>query len=144
MAVIGARPAGVLGDLRWGIRLGPRARSGPATRSGPGARGYRLRRTSLRRRRAASLSLALVVITVAALLASLYLTQSSRIASTGYEMTRLEAQLDVLLAERQALLLQIGQAQSPASIEARAAALGLTPLSGTSVHFASPLSDPYP
>jgi hypothetical protein len=143
MAVIGARPAGVLGDLRWGIRFGPRAGSG-RPRSGPAARGYRLRRTSLRRRRAANLSLALVVITVAALLASLYLTQSSRIASTGYEMTRLEAQLDLLLAERQALLLQIGQAQSPASIEARAAALGLTPLSGTSVHFASPLSDPHP
>ena len=138
MAVIGARPAGVLGDLRWGIRLGPPARSRPATR------GYRLRRTSLRRRRAASLSLALVAITVGALLASLYLTQSSRIASTGYEMTRLEARLDLLLAERQALLLQIGQAQSPATIEARAAELGLTPLSGASVQFASPLSDPHP
>lgn len=138
MAVIGARPAGVLGDLPWGLRPAPRTRSGPA------ARGYRLRRTTLRRRRAASLSLALVVITVAALLASLYLTQSSRIASTGYEMTRLEAQLDQLLAERQALLLQIGQAQSPATIEARAADLGLTPLSAESVHFASPLSDHHP
>ena len=138
MAVVGARPAGVLGDLRWGVRRAPRAKTGPSTR------GYRLRRTSLRRRRAAGLSLALVVITVAALLASLYLTQSSRIASTGYEMTRLEARLDALLAERQELLLQIGQAQSPATIEARATELGLTPLSGASVHFASPLSDRHP
>lgn len=138
MAVIGARPATVLGDLRWGVRRPPRPRPGPATG------GYRLRRTSLRRRRAAGLSLALVVIGVAALLASLYLTQSSRIASTGYEITRLEARLDVLYAERQELLLQIGQAQSPTIIEARAAELGLTPLSGPSVHFASPLSDRHP
>jgi cell division protein FtsB len=136
MAAIGARPAGVLGDLDWGLRRPLR------TRTGSSARGYRLRRASSRRRRAAGLSLALVVIVIAALLASLYLTQSSRIASTGYEIETLEAQLDGLEAERQALLLQIGQAQSPATIEARAASLGLVPLPGASVQFASPLSDP--
>ena len=137
MAAIGARPAGVIGDLDWGIRRPLR------TRTGPSARGYRLRRAS-RRRRAASLSLALVAIVIAALLASLYLTQSSRIASTGYAIENLEAQLDTLAAQRQALLLEIGQAQSPATIEARAKALGLVPLPEASVHFASPLSDPLP
>jgi hypothetical protein len=137
MAAIGARPAGVIGDLDWGLRR-------PLRRTGTSARGYRLRRASSRRRRAASLSLALVVILISALLASLYLTQSSRIASTGYEIETLENQLDVLAAERQALLLQIGQAQSPASVEARAANLGLVPLPNESVHFASPLSDPLP
>ena len=135
MAAIGARPAGVLGDIDWGLRrpLRPRA----------AARGYRLRRTSSRRR-AAGLSLALVVIILSALLASLYLTQSSRIASTGYEMERLEARLEILQAARQALLLQIGQAESPATIEARAEELGLTPLPPASVHFASPSSDHHP
>jgi hypothetical protein len=134
MAAIGARPAGVLGDIDWGLRRPLRPRPAP--------RGYRLRRTS--RRRAAGLSLALVVIIVSALLASLYLSQSSRIASTGYEMERLEARLEVLEAERQALLLQIGQAESPATIEARAEGLGLTPLPPASVHFASPSPDPHP
>ena len=138
MAAIGARPAGVLGDLRWGLRRAQRQRSGLPVG------GYRLRRTSLRRRQAAGLSLALVAIVVAALLASLYLTQSSRIASTGYEITSLEARLEALEAERQELLFQIGQAESPASIEARAAELGLVPLSGESVQFASPLSDHQP
>lgn len=138
MAVISARPAGVLGDLRWGL---PRP-SARRTRSRSG--GFRLRRTRVRRRQAAGLSLALVIIAVAALLAALYLTQSSRIALTGYEITRLEARLEALHAERQELLLEIGQAQSPASIQARAAALGLVPLPGTSVHFASPSSDRHP
>jgi hypothetical protein len=135
MAAIGARPAGVLGDIDWGLRRPLRPRTA--------APGYRLRRTSSRRR-AAGLSLALVVIIVSALLASLYLTQSSRIASTGYEMERLEARLDILEAERQALLLQIGQAESPATIEARAEELGLAPLPPASVQFASPSSDHQP
>lgn len=138
MAAIGARPVGVLGDIDWGVRRP--LRNSRAARSG---RGYRLRPASARRR-AAGLSLALVVIVVSAMLAALYLTQSSRIASTGYEIQRLEAQLDQLEAERQALLLQIGQAQSPATIEARAAELGLTPLPDASVHFASPSSDHHP
>ncbi len=136
MAAIGARPAGVLGDIDWGLRRPLRPRTAE--------RSYRLRRTSSRRRRAAGLSLALVVITVSALLASLYLTQSSRIASTGYEMERLEARLEILDAERQALLLQIGQAESPATIEARAEELGLAPLPPASVQFASPSSDHHP
>jgi cell division protein FtsL len=137
MAAIGARPAGVLGDIDWGIRrpLGRReARSG---------RGYRLRRVSSRRR-AANLSLALVVIAVAAMLAALYLTQSSRIASTGYQIEQLESHLAQLEAERQALLLQVGQAQSPATIEARAAELGLAPIPDASVHFANPSSERHP
>jgi cell division protein FtsL len=138
MAVIGARPAGVLGDLDWGIRRPLRTRRATADR------GYRLRRASSRRRRAAGLSLALVVILVSALLASLYLVQSSRIASTGYEIQRLETQLDELAADRQVLLLQIGQAQSPATVEARAKELGLTPLTDASVQFAVPLSDTRP
>jgi hypothetical protein len=138
MAVIGARPAGLLGDLRGSARRPTRSPAGPK----PGS--IRLRRTALRRRRAAGLSLALVIIGLAALLASLYLTQSSRIASTGYEITVLETRLDALQAERQELLLEIGRAQSPATIEARAVEIGLTPLSAGSVQFASPLSDRHP
>ena len=78
------------------------------------------------------------------MLAALYLTQSSRIASTGYEIERLEARLEQLEADRQALLLQIGRAQSPATIEARAAQLGLTAIPETSVHFARPLPERHP
>jgi hypothetical protein len=137
MAAIGARPAGVLGDIDFRIR---RPLDRRAARSAPG---YRLRRVSSRRR-AAGLSLALVVIVVAALLAALYLTQSSRIASTGYEIERLEARLAALEADRQALLLQVGQAQSPATVERRAVELGLIPIPDASVHFAKPLSDPHP
>jgi cell division protein FtsB len=137
MAAIGARPAGVLGDIDF------RVRRPLAKRAARSSRGYRLRRVSSRRR-AASLSLALVAIAVSAMLAALYLTQSSRIASTGYEIERLEARLEQLAADRQALLLQIGQAESPAIIEARAAQLGLTPLPDASVHYARPLSDRHP
>lgn len=86
----------------------------------------------------------LVLIAVAALLASLYVTQSSRITRTGYEITLLEARLEQLEAERQALIVQIGRAESPATIEARAAQLGLTPLAAGSVHFFSPSPDPKP
>ena len=61
MAVIGARPPGFLGDLRWGL---PR----PSLRRAPSRnRGFRLRRTRIRRRQAAGLSLALMVIAAAAL-----------------------------------------------------------------------------
>ena len=139
MAAIGAQKGGVLGDLRWGLPGAPRSRLAapvPAA-TACGARAFE-------RRQAASLSLALVFIVIAALLASLYLTQSSRIASTGYEMTSLENRLGALEAERQELLLQIGNAQSPATIEARAAQLGLVSLPESSVQFASPLSDSHP
>jgi cell division protein FtsL len=134
MAAIGARPVGALRPLGWGLR----------PRSAEASRGYRLRRARIRRRRAAGLSLAVVLIAAAALLASLYLAQSSRITGTGYEITRLEARLESLEAERQNLLLEIGRAQSPATIEARATQLGLAPLPDEAVHFASPLSDSHP
>jgi hypothetical protein len=79
----------------------------------------------------------LVVIAVAAALALFYLSQSTRVAATGYEIDALEAQLADRVAEQQQLVLAIGQARSPAEITRRARTeLRLVPLDQAAVTFA--------
>jgi cell division protein FtsL len=81
----------------------------------------------------------LVVIAVAAALAFFYLSQSTRVAATGYEIDALEAALAERHAEQQQLIWEIGHARSPAEITRRAQAeLKLVPLEPEAVTFATP------
>ena len=130
MAVIGARPA----SGPW--FLGRRRTSRPRPR--PRARG--VRRTGGGRRVAPRIDVRpfLVVIAIAAALALFYLSQSTRVAATGYEIDTLEAQLADRVAEQQQLLLAISQARSPAEISERARTeLRLLPLEQGAVTYAT-------
>lgn len=85
----------------------------------------------------------LVVIAIAAALALFYLSQSTRVAATGYEIDSLQAQLAERVAEQQQLELAISQARSPAEISRRAKAeLRLVPLEHGSVTYASTTDEP--
>jgi len=84
-----------------------------------------------------------VAILVAAGLALFYLSQSTRVAATGYEIDALEATLAERHAEQQQLVWAIGQARSPAEIAARAKTeLKLVPLEDEAVTFAPSASQP--
>jgi hypothetical protein len=84
-----------------------------------------------------------VAIVVAAALAIFYLSQSTRVAATGYEIDGLQAQLADVRAEQQQLILAIGQARSPAEITRRAQSeLRLVPLEEGAVTFAPSASQP--
>jgi hypothetical protein len=79
----------------------------------------------------------LVAIAVAAALAFFYLSQSTRVAATGYEIDSLEATLARARADQQQLIWAIGQARSPAEITKRAQSkLHLVPLEEGAVTFA--------
>ena len=83
-----------------------------------------------------------MAIAAAAGLALFYLSQSSHVAATGYEIEQLHAQLAERRAEQQQLVMEIGRATSPAEIARRAAGeLGLVPLTNDLVTFAPPTTD---
>jgi cell division protein FtsL len=85
----------------------------------------------------------LVAIVVAASLAFFYLSQSTQVAATGYEIDALEARLAEARADQQQLILAIGQARSPAEITHRAERrLGLIPLDQGAVTYATAPGDP--
>ena len=85
----------------------------------------------------------LVAIVVAAALAFFYLSQSTRVAATGYEIDGLEATLAQRHADQQQLIWAIGQARSPAEITRRAQAeLRLVPLEEGAVTFAPSARQP--
>jgi hypothetical protein len=129
MAVIGARPA----TNPWfgGRRSRPRPRTRPRT-ARRGRRitvGGRIERIDVRP--------LLVLIAVAAGLALFYLSQSTRVAATGYEIDALQAALAERQAEQQQLTWAIGHARSPAEITQRATTeLQLVPLEDGAVTFA--------
>ena len=136
MAVIGARPA----TNPWfgGRRARPRPRTRPRTV-------HRGRRIASGRRLAAPFDVRplLVMILVAAGLALFYLTLSTRVAATGYEIDALESALTQRRAEQQQLTWAIGQARSPAEISRRATTeLRLVPLEDGAVTFAPSASTP--
>lgn len=136
MAVIGARPA----TSPWfpGRRARPRPRSRPQS-----ARGGRRYSTGQRVARPIDVRPLLVAILVAAGLALFYLSQSTRVAATGYEIDALESTLAERHAEQQQLVWAIGEARSPAEITQRARnELRLVPLEDAAVTFASPISQP--
>jgi hypothetical protein len=129
VAVIGARPS----TSPW---FGHRTRPRPRTRAQSGRRG----RFGIRGRRVAphiDVRPLLVMIVVAAGLALFYLSQSTRVAATGYEIDALEATLAERRAEQQHLIWAIGQARSPAEITQQAIdELRLVPLEDGAVTFA--------
>jgi cell division protein FtsL len=136
MAVIGARPA----TNPW--FLGRRNRPRPPPRPQSARRG---RRASSSRRVAARIDVRplLVMIVVAAGLALFYLSQSTRVAATGYEIDALEATLAEERAEQHQLIWAIGRARSPAEITERARnELRLVPLEDGAVKFAPSASQP--
>lgn len=128
MAVIGARPATGIGI--FGRRSRPRRQ--PVQRP-------RVRRVGAGRRAARRVNVSGLVLGVlaAACLCFFYLSQSSHVAATGYEINALQAQIAAVRQEQQQLILRIGQARSPARIEARARGeLGLSPVPQEAIRFA--------
>jgi hypothetical protein len=135
MAVIGARPA----TSPW--ILGRRSRPRPRTKPQPARRSRRT--TSTRGIARLDVRPVLVLIVVAAGLALFYLSQSTRVAATGYEIDTLEATLAERRAEQQQLIWAIGQARSPAEITRRAREdLDLVPLEDGAVTFAPSANPP--
>jgi len=132
MAVIGARPA----TGPWFIP--GRGRPRPRTRLVRARRG-RSGSTIRRIERRLDVRPLLVVIAVAAALALFYLSQSTRVAATGYEIEALEARLAETRAAQQQLVWAIGEARSPAEITERARnRLDLVPLDPGAVQYAAP------
>lgn len=85
----------------------------------------------------------LIAIVVASALAFFYLSQSTRVAATGYEIDALEATLAQVHGDQQQLIWAIGQARSPAEITRRAQSdLRLVPLEEGAVTFAPSASQP--
>lgn len=81
-------------------------------------------------------------IAAAAMLGFFYLSQSSHVAATGYEIAGLEARLAELQADQQQLIYRIGEARSPTVIERAARGrLRLAPLPTDAVAFARPPAD---
>jgi uncharacterized protein HemX len=133
MAVIGARPATGIGVFGQRPRVRPRSRP---------QRSARARRTS-RRAAASSISSILIAIAAAAGLALFYLSQSTHVAAIGYQIDGLQTRAAQLRADQQQLILQIGQARSPATIEQRAASsLHLVPIAQNAIRFAPTSTDP--
>lgn len=128
MAISGARPASGIGIFSR-PRPRPRTTTAPRRRSGAGRRP----------RQMTGVPGVLVAIAAAAGLALFYLTQSSHVAATGYQIANLQADLAELHAEQQQLIFQIGESRSPAVIERRAKGkLHLVSLPAESVTFAQP------
>lgn len=129
MAVIGARPATGIGI--FGRRARPRHR--PVQRP-------RVRRAGGRRvARRVNVSGLMLTVLAAACLCFFYLSQSSHVAATGYEIDSLEAQISAVRQEQQQLVLAIGEARSPSLIEQRARTrLGLVPVAQDQITFAPP------
>ena len=133
MAVIGARPA----TGPWFIpgRGRPRPRTRPV-RTRRGRSGIRRIEGRL------DVRPLLVIIAVTAALALFYLSQSTRVAATGYEIEALEARLAETRAAQQQLVWAIGEARSPAESTERARKrLHLVPLDQGAVQYAAPASD---
>jgi hypothetical protein len=110
MAVSGARPATGPWFLPGRARPRPRPRRHPQTSRGARRGGVRrvARRIEVRPY--------LVAIVIAAALAFFYLSQSTGVAATGYQIEALQAKLAESRAEQQQLIWDIGQAQAPAEI----------------------------
>jgi cell division protein FtsB len=135
MAVIGARPA----TGPWWLGRGLRPRSRVKARPRPGVRRVSAGRIVRSRLDVRGL---LVAILAAAGLAFLYLSQSSHVAATGYEIQRLQAELAERVAEQEQLTLEIGRARSPAEVSERAhSQLRLISLDDLDVTFAPASTD---
>jgi hypothetical protein len=137
MAIVGARPA-----QPW--FLGGRSARRPRTRPAPERPSHRARARRVRESRRDVRPLLLAIV-IAAGLALVYLSQSTRVAATGYEIDALQATLAEQRAVHQQLVSAIGHARSPAEITNRAQQeLGLVPLDEASVQFVPGSAAPSP
>jgi hypothetical protein len=135
MAIVGARPA------RSPWFLGGRRHVRPRRISRSPAR--RTRRRGIRLGASMDVRPLLVAIVVAAALAIFYLSQSTGVAARGYEIDDLAATLADQRAEQQQLIMAVAQARSPSEISRRARfQLGLLPLDGSAITFATPSDRP--
>jgi hypothetical protein len=135
MAVMGARPA----TSPW--FLGGRRR--PRSRRPSRSPARRARRGGIRIGVSMDVRPLLVAIALAAALAIFYLSQSTGVAARGYELDNLAVTLAERRAEQQQLIMAVAQARSPAEITRRARyQLGLLPLDGAAITFASPSDSP--
>jgi hypothetical protein len=132
MAIVGARPAQPW-FLGWRTGRRPRPRPQAPSRGSRTGHGTRVRRRASPRLDVRAL---LIGIAIAAGLAFFYLSQSTHVAATGYEIDVLEATLAEQRALQQQLVTAIGHARSPSEITDRARAeLGLVPLDPAAVEF---------
>ena len=137
MAVMGARPATGPWFLPGRARPRPRPRRRP--QPSRGARSGGVRRVARR----IEVRPYLVAIVIAAALAFFYLSQSTGVAATGYEIDALEATLAQRRAEQQQLRWSIGQARSPYEITRRAREqLDLVPLPAEAIQYAPSQDEP--
>ena len=84
----------------------------------------------------------LVAIAAAAGLCLFYLSQSTHVAAIGYEIDSLQSRVSALQAEQQQLILQIGEARSPGTIEEGAQhRLQLLPVNQSLITFAPSSTD---
>lgn len=137
MAVMGARPARTMPLGIPAVARGAGRRRAPGVRA-PGRTAVRHIGAGRRAGQANGITSALIVIAAAACLALFYLSQSTHVAATGYQVDELEAQLSDVLAVRQQLVLEISEARSPAVIEAEALdRLKLRPIDASRIAFAT-------
>ena len=88
---------------------------------------------------ATGITTVLIVIAAAACLALFYLSQSTHVAATGYQVDDLEAHLADVRSRQQQLMLEISEARSPAVIEdAAIERLKLRPIEEARITFATP------
>ena len=135
MAVMGAHPA-----RADALPVRRRHRAVATLPAAPeAARPAVVRRAATRRRAEADgISGFLLAIAAAACVALFYLSQSTHVAATGYQIDELEAELGRVRAEQQQLILEISAARSPAQLERAALELGLRPISEERISFAQP------
>jgi hypothetical protein len=127
MAIVGARPATIIGPFGRRARARPQPARHVRRRSGAGRRN----------REVSGAGSLLLAILAAAMLALFYLSQSGHVAATGYQINELQERLAELRADQQQLTYRIAQARSPAVIERVARfRLGLAPIPIDSVTFA--------
>ena len=79
---------------------------------------------------------------VAALMSILYLAQTGRVATKGYQLEQLELQREELVRTNQQLLFEIEQSQSLANVRQRALALGFQPMQPTQARYITIEVDP--
>lgn len=141
MAIVGARPAQPW-FLGWRTARRPRSRPQQPSRGTRAGQGVRVRARATRRLDVRPVLLGIVI---AAGLAFFYLSQSTHVAATGYEIDALEAAVAEQRSLQQQLVSAIGHARSPAEITDRARSeLGLTTLDPSAVQFVTADASPSP
>ena len=124
----GARPAGLFGP-----RVQRRPGRGTAVLAEPNVPRRRVSGAVRARRRSNRVGLVLGGIVLAFLLAFFSLAQTMRVSATGYQIDRLAADHDALVAAQQQLVSDLNRLGGASAIRTQAIDLGLAPLTTTVV-----------